>query len=88
MIPMAESLVEMVVTILGKSPTMIIMSIMTNIMATMSIMKTEMEIIPRLDMMVTNINSKSMTTENILTLNKLKNPVTKMTMMTLEMLIF
>ena len=78
----------MVVTILGKSPTMIIMSIMTNIMATMSIMKTEMEIIPRLDMMVTNINSKSMTTENILTLNKLKNPVTKMTMMTLEMLIF
>ena len=88
MIPMAESLVEMVVTILGKSPTMIIMSIMTNIMVTMSIMKTEMEIIPRLDMMVTNINSKSMTTENILTLNKLKNPVTKMTMMTLEMLIF
>ena len=88
MIPMAESLVEMVVTILGKSPTMIIMSIMTNIMATMSIMKTEMEIIPRLDMMVTNINRKSMTTENILTLNKLKNPVTKMTMMTLEMLIF
>ena len=88
MIPMAESLVEMVVTILGKSPTMIIMSIMTNIMVTMSIMKTKMEIIPRLDMMVTNINRKSMTTENILTLNKLKNPVTKMTMMTLEMLIF